>query len=128
MGFDREEYRQQIAGKAKERITADAKNLHMIERAALDAVAVTSDPHWDLYLSYLQNAIEETKGQKARLMEKLGDSRVVESAEIMHLKLHIAECTGMLNAWIVARDLPKELMENGDKARSLLEKVEEITA
>ena len=125
MAFDEAEYRRHIAEAAKPSDAREGRHLQMLERAALEARAVTGDPHWDYYLSCLQGAIEQTEKQIAHLRENLGRGDVVNHDQIMTLKLALAECRGRLAAWIVARDTPKELMESGDKATDLLAKIAE---
>ncbi len=123
MAFEEKEYRQSIADAAKPSVARDARHLKTLQRAALEARAVTGDPHWDYYLSCLQGAIEQTEKQIAHLRENLCDGSVVNHDQLLTLKLALAECRGRLTAWIVARDTPKELMESGDKATDLLAKI-----
>ena len=123
MALERNEYRQSVADHSAKRSAAhDGRHLRLLERAALEARAVTGDPHWDYYLSVLQGAIEQTETHIAQFREQLcGD--VVNHDQIMTLKLALAECQGRLAAWTVARDTPKELMESGDKATDLLAEI-----
>ena len=51
MAFDRAEYRQHIVEAEKQHSAEGVRNLKSHERAALEAEAVTGDPHWDYYLS-----------------------------------------------------------------------------
>ncbi len=128
MTFERRAYREHIAAAAHEKaIDVDAHHLRVLERAALEAHAVTGDPRWDHYLSYLQSAIEETEAQSLSLREKLCGGDIVGHDEMMRIKLALAECNGRCTAWKVARDLPKELIANGDKARDLLAQIEAAT-
>ncbi len=122
MPFDRNDYRAYLEETAKEKDGDKVHQLRTVERAALKAQAITGDPNWDNYLTYLQAAIDNTEQQHKRLQEQLcGD--VVELVDMMRIKLALAECNGRLIAWRAARDLPKDLIENGDKARDLLTKV-----
>ena len=120
MAFDRNEYSQHIADAAK-RTAADTsvRNLRLHERAGLEAATVTGDPHWDHYLAYIQAAIIQTEEQIDRLKVDLcGD--IVDHVGMLKIKLLLAKCEGRVEAWKSARDLPKELIENGDKAHDLL--------
>jgi len=120
MAFNQAEYRQHLTDASK-RDTADTitRNLRLHERAGLEANAVTGDPHWDHYLAYIQAAIIQTEEQIDGLKAKLcGDT--VDYEGLLTLKLLLAKCEGRVEAWISARDLPKELIDNGDKAHALL--------
>ena len=120
MAFDHAEYRNHVAGAAK-RDTAETsiRNLRLHERAGLEAQTVTGDPHWDHYLAYIQAAILTTEEQIEAFKAKLcGD--VVDYEGLLTIKLLLAKCEGRVEAWISARDLPKELIENGDKAHDAL--------
>ena len=124
MALERSEYRQSVADHAAKRSAAhDGHHLRLLERAALEARAVTGEPHWDYYLTCLQGAIEQTETQSAQLRENLCDPTIVNHDQIMTLKLALAECRGRLKAWTVARDLPKELMKSGDTATDLLAEI-----
>ncbi len=121
MAFNRDEYRASIAEAETQRSADSVRDLKRHARASLEAQAVTGDPHWDYYLSHLQAAIETTDAQIAHLTASLCDDTVVDHNQLMTLKLALAECKGMANAWKVARNLPKDLIENGEKATALLE-------
>ena len=121
MAFNRDEYRAAIKEAGTQRSADSVRDLKRHARSALEAEAVTGNPHWDYYLSYLQDAIETTDAQIAHLTSFLCDDTVVDHNQMMTLKLALAECKGMASAWKTARDLPKDLIENGEKATALLE-------
>jgi hypothetical protein len=85
--------------------------IEMLRQAALSAANLTGDPHWDRFLSYFQSAVETTEGQRARLVEILTNSKVVEQNQIMETKIAIAECTARIEAWNAMMAFPNQIME-----------------
>ena len=124
MAFEQREYRDHIAEASQSAANDRKTNLRMAEQASVKAQALTRDPHWDWFLSFIQAAVEETEKQRNSLLTQLSDSRMVNIDQIMAVKLALAQCTGRLEAWTSARDLPKDLFENGEKAIDLLSRLE----
>jgi len=110
----------------RERAASEARNLHIMSQAAVGAGNLTGHPAWDTYLTYLQAAIEATETQRATFLEKLADPMMVDHDSMIRAKLGLKECDGRLAAWRSAAGLPKQIIDNGDRARALLEQLPEI--
>jgi hypothetical protein len=89
----------------------DPPVIEMLRQAALSAANLTGDPHWNRFLSYFQSSVETTEGQRARLVEILTNSKVVEQNQIMETKIAIAECTARIEAWNAMMAFPNQIME-----------------
>lgn len=106
-----------------ERAAEHRGSLEMLAQAEVSASQLTGAPHWDLYLSYLQAAVEQTKAQRDAFAAAVNDPRQVDYATMMMDKLSMAECNGRIAAWEAAIGLPRELKDMGEQAKALLEKL-----
>ena len=97
--------------------------LELLRQAAIRTELLTGTPDFDSFLGYIQAAMEGTEGQRESLVELLSDPLVVDHARIMQAKIALAECKGRIDAWQVVIKLPKDLIQAGDKAKGLLERM-----
>lgn len=125
MGIDRRDFdaltkRYDIAPTLQK---SDVGSLRVIERDALQAQHLTSQPSWDRFLTYLQAALQRLDLVRQSAQAKLNAIGVVDHHSLISakLELHVAEAQIELLESIMS--MPKEIIENGDKARDLLEKI-----
>ena len=95
----------------------------LMRQVAIRTELLTSSPVWDSFLGYIQAVMEGTEAQRKSLIELLSDPLVVDHACIMQAKIALAECKGRIDAWQAVIELPKDLIEAGDKAKGLLERM-----
>jgi len=107
-------------------VSGAAQHLRIIEQAAVSAENMTGHPAWDRFLSYIQAAIEETERHRGVLLEMLSDPIIVDHDTLIRAKMGLKECDGRLDAWRTTILLPKEIMEQGDRAKNLLDELPEI--
>lgn len=98
-----------------------------IKRAALSAESVTGDPHWDLFLSIVNERIKDLQGQLNVAMESLKTSDEFTTSELINQKLAVRLAGKQIEAleWVVK--LPAQLMEQGDQSKQLLESIDETS-
>ena len=99
----------------------DHRHLRALRQAAVAAESLTGDESWDIFLSYLQSAVNETGKQLATLQNRLMAPTTVNHEEILTLKIGIAECQARISAWSAAIKLPNDIKEKGRNAKALME-------
>ncbi len=101
--------------------------LQSLSQAQIKAEHVTGDPDWDTFLSYIQSAVENHEAEIAELKTMLESPHMVAPDDIMRLKIAIISCRARLSAWDAVISLPRDIKEHGEKARSLLDRMEDET-
>ena len=97
--------------------------LELLRQAAIRTELLTGSSEWDSFLGYIQAALEETEFQRKNLLSAIADPLCVDHNTIMQMKIALAECKGRIDAWQAVIELPKDLIEAGDKAKGLLERM-----
>jgi hypothetical protein len=98
----------------------DQQSLRMIEQASVSVSAMTGNPDWDRFLSYLQRGVEISQQQADGVKERLCDPGVYNAESIIGLKIALAAAEARTQAWQAAINLPRDIIENGDKAAELI--------
>ena len=122
MTFDRKDFTDYVNGSGKKQ---PRENLAYIAQAGVKASLLTGSPHWDTFLTYVQAAIEASRGQLVQLEAKLTDPMFLDPAELMRIKMLAAICRTRMQAWEAVLSLPKDLMAEGDKARDILARIQD---
>ena len=91
--------------------------LHLAKQAEVLAEQLTSDEHWDVYLSYIQAAKETLKTALDAYKNQLEDPRVVDHTMLMQLKIVIAGLRSQVYFADWVMELPKSIKETGKAAR-----------
>lgn len=125
MRVDREQYAELVRQKANGQ--DNRVHLQALVQAEIKSEHVTGDPHWDTFLSYIQAAIEKHEGEIEQLKTMLESPHMVAPDDIMRLKIAIISCRAQLSAWNAVIGLPKDIKEHGEKARALLDVMEDTT-
>ncbi len=123
MNPDYGEWHKRTEGKKAERAQERRPQLEMLAQAEVQAGLLTGDPNWDIFLSYIQAVLEVTKGQRDAFAAVIADPATVEHDRIMSAKIGLAECKGLIDAWEAVISLPKDILEVGREARTLLERM-----
>jgi len=100
------------------------RDLKMIQQAAVKAELLTGDPVWDLFLTYLQHAIEETEARKESAQGILIHPANVDHNSMLQAKIALAEFNSRIDLLKDVISLPKRLIEMGTEAKGLLEREE----
>ncbi len=97
--------------------------LEMLAQAEVKAKHLTGHVEWDRFLSYLQNFRNTVEAQREGFAKVIADPRVVDHGSILEAKIAMAECQGRMDALDGVISLPKDLMEMGAQAKTLLERM-----
>ena len=128
MSFDRDEdWEPHVKETCNERVRNAAPNLQELRRAALSIEQVTGDEHWDLFLSMVKARIEEKAAERDKAVEVLKNSDDFTIEPLINQKL-AARLFGReveVLEWVIEQ--PKIIMEKGERAKELLETVDETT-
>lgn len=98
----------------------DRKMLTGLAQAALKAEAVTSDPSWDTYLSYIQQAINVAKAQRAQLAEMLASPKLVNPDKIAEVRNEILIRDERIRSLEWTLTMPTEIKRVGSIAKDKL--------
>jgi len=126
--IDRKEWTEHVAEKANTKARESRPGLEMLQQAAVKSSSLTGNPAWDTFLSYLQAAVDTTKLQRDAFQDKLTDPDLVNTEEMLRLKSNITRCSERIIAWETAISLPKDIIAEGEKAKSLLGRLEKEDA
>ncbi len=122
-----DDFRNRTGDRQAERAEEHRPQLEMLVQAEVKAGLLTGDPNWDIFLSYIQAVLEVAKGQRDAFAAVIADPATVEHDRIMSAKIGLAECKGLIDAWEAVISLPKDILEVGREARTLLERMPAAT-
>ena len=89
--------------------------LGMIKTAAVSFEHLTNDPHWDRFLSYMQEQYEENK--KARAMYSEGCAKAMTDEGIRACQMSFARADAKVEVLEFLLGLPHQLMESYGKVK-----------
>ena len=101
----------------------DMRTLERLEQTAVKAKQLTGNPGWDMYLTYLQTAVDGYKKEKTSAVEKLISPAIVNQDEIMAAKSIVQTCSATIAALEAAMSLPVDLIKIGEKAKSISSRI-----
>ncbi len=119
---NRDEY---IESLNKRKPNGETHHFEMIKQAAVKAEFLTGMDHWDTFLSYLQVVLEASEGHKLDALEMLGHPNNVDHSTMLRAKIALAECESRIGILRAVMSLPKDLIEMGNDAKSILERIDE---
>lgn len=118
-----DDFKKRTGDKRAEREAAHRPQIEMLAQAQVKTELLTGDAHWDWFLSFLQAAVDHTEGQRDAFAAIIADPKTVQIDTIMEAKIGLAECKARLDAWNAVISLPKDLIEMGQEAKTLLERM-----
>ena len=113
------------AGKEDAKLERQGRELTMMTQAAIDMKIMTGYTEWDKYLSYLQEFVNQTKAKQAEFERTLNDPMLVDHGPMLQAKIAARECAAVVTALTGAMELPVDIINNGDKAKGLIERMAE---
>ncbi len=130
MQVDKAEYDRYVKKLAKKR-EADQRatartNLEQLLQAEVRMENLTNDADWNIFLQYVQSALNKTEAQLAEAVKSLSSRNVSSPDEIMHYKFLVTELTGRVSALRGVIELPAQIKESGEQAKSLMERMGEV--
>ncbi len=121
---DRDEFKKLQENRKAQKANGANREMKMIRQAAVRAEFLTGHPHWDIFLSYLQSALDGFEEQMKSIQDVLIRPDNVDHNSILQAKMALAECKGRVDILNEIMMLPKDLIEMGGKAKSILERME----
>jgi|TARA_Y100000310_G_scaffold153951_1_gene153512 hypothetical protein len=130
MAFDRQDWQDSLAAKRKERddkaLANIQREIQMTAKAAVDAEALTGDPHWDVFLQYIQAAIDgavlERDGLAATHILDVDASWDDES--IRHARARMLCCKERIRVLEAILTIPADLKSKAEEVLSLVERLD----
>lgn len=119
----RSEYKALLKEKAQDRVVSIMPRINAMVQSQPALEKLTGEPTWNLYLSYLQTAIEGAQAQFSRLAVSLTQPLAVGQAEA--IRTEMVRIQGQIQAWEAAASLPKDLIKAGEQAAQLLDRLPE---
>jgi len=128
MAFDRDEdwVGREKTGKA-DSVRRSIPDLRAKHHAALSIAEVTGDEHWDRFLQIVQGRIEEVTQMRDEARNRLETSDDFSAESLINQKLAVRLYGRDIEAlqWVIG--LPKDILEDGDRAKELLGTIDEST-
>jgi hypothetical protein len=125
MSFTRDDHKSLLARRSSQQDDERARhNVEAVARAQVAMEALTGDANWDLFLSYVQAAIDETDRAIEAVKAALISPQLADPLLIMTAKLRAVELTSRAATLRTVIDLPKEIATLGNKARAILVRME----
>ncbi len=121
MSYDRAQVREAAERRDIARTREALPQLRAMQaQAPLMAALVTGNDAWDRYHSFLQDLTNKAKAQKEAAHAKLADPGIWDPQQLSKLKSDILQADAMVQAWELAMQLPRALIEDGQKAGDLI--------
>ena len=114
MSITRDEYNLRRPPRARQNV----ERLHVAEREAVRMEAVTGDPNWDHFNSYLESALKASERALAAEEEKLRNPYLVNDELIRLCKVNITRILTRIETLREVIALPKRIKEHGALARA----------
>lgn len=91
-----------------------------LTQAALKMDAVTSDPSWDTYCSYIQHAINVARLQRGQYVDMLSSPKLVNADKVALIRNEILACDERIRCldWVIT--MPAEIKKVGSVAKEKL--------
>jgi hypothetical protein len=120
MSYTREEWLGLNEKNRKKSLNGERPHMEYLVQAQVKMSYLTGVQEWDIFLSYLQSALDTLKLIQAEKRNALCSPSLVDTNSIMEVKLDLAEVTGQINLLEGVLALPKDIMESGERAKALL--------
>jgi len=95
-------------------------NLATVEQAAVEAEKLTSDPRWNIFLQQIQKWKNDSESNLKSLNERHSDPELTNPDEITRIKNAILMNKQDIDTLDRVISLPKSIIDDGKKAKSLL--------
>lgn len=128
MSFDRAAYSAMVQ---RRRTTWAQNSRPMLETAMAASTRIdllTGDPNWDHFLAYIEAAVLSMKERESGYARKLEDPMLVDPQEMMKIKVQLAQARARIEAWQAVQQLPKDILNLGAQAKSIMERLSEPAA
>lgn len=125
--FTREEFEKMDKERKVRAIKLRERELQAAKRDALLVSQVTGDPHWDHFLSIVQERIVRLRKEMDTALDLLQSSDDFTTEGLINQKLAVRLLGREIEALNWAIELPQAILEKGDRAKELLGNIEQST-
>lgn len=125
MTFDRAEYER---GVRRDNIGKHTAKLHVLQQAEVPSTLLMGDPSWDVFVQYIQGAIEVSRKQLVELHDAMEHPDLLTGTEMLRVKVDMLRIRERINAWRAVMTLPKEIAATGKLAGDLLARLEKLNS
>ena len=126
MTFERSDFDALNKTKVQQQVQNVLPQLRMMQQAAVSAERLTGVLQWDLFLAFLQGAIETTRKQLEAFQTAMNSPDLLDSQKVLQCKVSALRCAERIAAWEAVIALPKDLIELGEKAEVLVSRMEKV--
>jgi hypothetical protein len=125
MAFERKEWLDRQRESADTKIKERSGQLQAAKRSALSAAQVTGDEHWDHFLSIVNERLESKRNEVSLALDLLKNSDNFSPEDLINQKLAVRLIGREVDALQWVSELPQALLEQGDRAKKVLESIDE---
>lgn len=118
--LDREDWLDFQKRKQKDKANGETFPLEFLAQAQVRMEHLTGNQDWDRFLSYLEGHNTRLKEGRDHLRDVLCSPELVDQGEIMQAKTALARVGGMIDMLEAVLQLPKDIIETGEKAKEKL--------
>lgn len=113
MRYDKDDWRRVAEKKAQKYAvdTAAQDFPEYLRQAAVRSELLTKDPHWDIYLTRIQENVNKLQVALAAAQAKLESPEIWDSTELHRIKAVALECRAMIRAFNIAISYPKAIID-----------------
>jgi len=119
---DREDFNKFIEEKRSETVRDRSHDLRRMALGALPAEAVTRDPNWNTVLEIIQARIDEAEERIREIQGQMEQFSGFGHDDLLKLKISVMLHRQAIETMTEIRNIPKDLLEGGEKARELMKK------
>ena len=125
MTFDRDQFDKATDARKNGRTREIMPLLRAVEAAApVMQKMMTESDNWNRYLTYLQGFIEKARQRKAMTFAQIDNPSILDDKDLRRLKNDLVIAQSMIDAWTLAVELPKAIIDNGAEAQAIIDKFE----
>lgn len=126
MTFEREDYADLKRRQSKERHEKDRGTAETIARQAPPMEALTQDPNWDLFLSFLQAAYEQASDAAAHWQAQMANPNLVDPQQLMLAKMNYHITNERAQTLQQVMEVPSDVVKSGKDAKDLLSRLPDL--
>lgn len=121
MTYSREQIAEAAERRRQKQAEAQIPRLRQIQAQAMvmDKL-LTENDHWNTYLSFLQSVRQDVQASRDSAQGKQNDPTIWDPILLAQIKSNILRADSILETLDFVMSLPKALIEDGEKAKSLV--------
>ena len=125
MQFERQQLRDLVTEKNRQRQRDSRTELRVLAQAEVPASALTRSGEWNYYLEIVQGKIEELEATLSTIQAALATDMAFDHATLAANKAYAMRLRVQIDTLKSALDLPKQIIETGEKAKLELVKYDD---